>query len=65
MNKENKLNLGSVSGSFYENFNDCKITVRRASDNALLEVDMMNDEHCKKRLKDFCKGNDRYLSNYH
>jgi len=62
--KNKALHIAYVSGSFYGNFNARKMTVRRDSDNALLTVDMMNDEHWKKRLEEFCKGTDGYLSNY-
>jgi hypothetical protein len=41
-----------------------KMTIRRASDNTLLTVDMINDENWKKKLEQFCKGTDGYLSNY-
>ena len=58
------LHIGSVSGSYYGNFNATKMTVRRASDDALLTLDMMNDEHWKKRLEEFCKGTDGYMCNY-
>jgi hypothetical protein len=64
LSTDKALHIGGVSGSFYGNFNAAKITVRRLSDNALLIVDMMNDEHWKKRLEQFCKGTDGYLSNY-
>jgi hypothetical protein len=62
--KTKALHIGSVSGSYYGNFNATKMTVRRASDDALLTVDMMNDEHWKKRLEEFCNGTDGYLCNY-
>ncbi len=38
-----------------------KLTIRRASDNSLLTVDVINDEHWKKRLEEFCKGTDGHI----
>jgi hypothetical protein len=61
--KNKALHTGGVSGSFYGNFNAPKMTIRRSSDDALLTVDMMNDEDWKKRLEEFCKRTDGYLSN--
>jgi hypothetical protein len=52
-----------VSGSFYGKIGATKITIRRASDDALLTVDLSTDKG-KQEAELFCKGTDGYLYNY-
>ena len=59
LNKQQTDNsdLGAVSGGFYGKVGAAKLTVRRASDNALLTVDL-STEKGKQEAKLFCKGTD-------
>ena len=55
--------LGVFSGGFYGKVGSAKLTIRRASDNALLTVDL-STEKGKQEAELFCKGTDGYLHNF-
>jgi hypothetical protein len=58
--KQAKNKTLRIEGSKF-NLKCDKLRVRRASDDAVITVDITNDDHWEKRLEVFCEGTDGYL----
>jgi hypothetical protein len=63
-NLNTALNKGAASGSFYFRGRPISMSIRRASDDKVIKVDLSTEEGVK-AAADFCKDTHGFVANFH